>query len=62
MYKYLEIKSYKDNEVVCRVEVTGMTERSIDRVEMGMEINLNHDDYFININDSEKQLEKIDTK
>jgi len=46
-YRYLEIRKYEGNEVVKRMDVTGMSERKIDRIDSGMNINLNHKEYYI---------------
>jgi hypothetical protein len=46
-YKYLEIVRHFDSKVIKRVDVTGHSERSIDKVEGGMNRNLNHFDYFV---------------
>lgn len=55
-FRYLEIVHTEDSKVVKRLNVTGQGERSVDRIEMGMNINLNHKEYHININDSEVEL------
>lgn len=46
MKKYIEIVSYETGEAVKRVEVTGKTENSIDKVERGININLNHEQFY----------------
>lgn len=45
-YRYLEIRKYEGNEVVKRMDVTSMSERKIDRIDSGMNINLNHKEYY----------------
>lgn len=32
-----------------RIDVTGKSERAIDRVEIGVAINLNHDQYYLKV-------------
>lgn len=59
MKKYLEIISYKEKSVVKRLDVTNESERNIERIETGININLNHDEYYTWINESETVLEII---
>lgn len=59
MYKYLEIKSRGTHEVILRIDVTNKSERSIEKAEEGMNINLNHEGFFTNIEESETKLEEI---
>jgi flavin-binding protein dodecin len=47
MAKYLAIISYETKEVVKKIDITGRSENSIDRIERGMLINMNKDDYYI---------------
>lgn len=56
MYKYLEIIKDKNNEVVKRLDVTSKGERMIDKIENGMNINLNHDEYSTKLTESEVEL------
>lgn len=58
-YKYLEIRSYGDGGVVKRIDVTGKSERQIERIESGMNRNLNHDKYYTTEFESKVELEKI---
>lgn len=46
MKKYIEIVAYGSDEVVKRLEVTGKSNREIERIDRGMNINLNHEDYY----------------
>ena len=55
-FKYIEIIKLDNKEVVKRMDVSDSSERSIDRTEMGMNINLNHKEYMTNINESETEL------
>lgn len=59
MYKYLEIVEDSTKEVVSRIDVTGKSERAIERIAGGMSINLNHDKYSIVETESEKELPKV---
>lgn len=59
MYKYIEIIELDTDKVVKRIDVTGRGERSIERVEDGININLNHDEFITQLNESEKELEKV---
>lgn len=45
-FKYLEIIRYKGGEVVKRIDVTGKSQHNIDRIDSGMNMNLNHTDYY----------------
>lgn len=45
---YIEVRK-RDDTVVHRIDVTGKPERAIDRVKIGMAINLNHDQYYIKV-------------
>ena len=56
MKKYLEIRSIRDNSCVKRIDVTGKTERGVERVERGILINLNHDEYTVEERDSRTEL------
>ena len=59
MKKYLEIIEFGTNEVVKRTDVSSLTERGVQRMENGMNINLNHDKYFTKLTESENILIKI---
>jgi len=59
MYKYIEVKKYDTDEVVKRLDVSDISERSCDRMDNGLNINLNHDVFFTTINDSEIKLDLI---
>ena len=59
LFKYIEVKTYDDGGVVNRLDVSGKTDRSVDTIEAGMNINLNHDQYYTFSYDSEVELETI---
>jgi len=59
IFKYLEIKSYEDGKVVKRLDVTGKSDRIIDQVERGMNINLNQKAFYTFSYDSEYKLPTI---
>lgn len=59
MYKYLEIVEYADDKVVLRIDVTGRSETNIDRIDNGMNRNLNHQEYFTREVKSEDPMEEI---
>lgn len=46
MKKYLEIVAYENEEVIRQMDVTEKTDREIDKIESGLNINLNHSEYF----------------
>ena len=58
-YQYLEIVRHFDSKVIKRVDVTGHSERSIDKVEGGMNRNLNHFDYCVEFVESDEKLEDV---
>lgn len=58
-FKYIEIKKYDDEKVVKRLDVTDKSDRDIDRIEKGMNINLNHDKYYTFSYESETEKPKI---
>lgn len=45
-YKYIEIIKYSSGEVVKRIDVSGMSQRNIDRIDSGMNRNMNHAEYY----------------
>lgn len=59
MYKYLEIVKDKGNEVVKRLNVSDKSERSIEKIEKGMNINLNHNEYTVQYKESDTELPVI---
>ena len=58
-YTYLEIVRDKDNKVVKRLDVTGKSQRYIDRAESGMGANLNWNEYITRQTESSTGLELI---
>ena len=56
MKTYIEIRRYKDNKCVKRLDVTGKTERMINTIENGMNRNLSHEEYFTKEINSKKHL------
>ena len=57
MYQYIEIVHSASNKVVKRIDVTGSSERAIERVERGVLINLNMNAYHTSEAKSESPLE-----
>lgn len=60
MKNYIEIIRKSDKVVVKRIDVTGSGERSIDRTEMGVNINLNHNEYYTDTNEYDKEMPDSD--
>ena len=68
MYKYIEVVAFKDKVVVVnfqptfqedialRMDVTNKSERSIEMIESGVNINLNHEKYYTRVTESETIL------
>jgi|AntRauTorcE11897_2_1112592.scaffolds.fasta_scaffold00051_48 hypothetical protein len=59
LFKYIEIKDYDNDSVVKRLDVSDKSDRRIDTIESGIDINLNHDQYYTFSHDSEVELELI---
>lgn len=59
-FKYVEIVKDDSQEVVCRMDVTNKSERSIEMIENGASRNLNHNEYTIVFNESDIELPKIE--
>lgn len=59
IFKYLEVKSYNNGEVVKRLDVSNESDRSIDRIERGLNINLNHEAFYTFSYESEYKLDVI---
>lgn len=59
LYTYIEIIRINDAKAVKRLDVTGKTERSVNTINSGMNRNLNHNEYYTLIFDSERQLETL---
>lgn len=58
MHTYIEVIEFKTKQVVKRVDVTGQTERQIDKVDDGLNINLNHEEYYTRVQEYEtKQVD-----
>lgn len=55
-YRYLEIVAYEGDKVARRIDVTGRSDSIIERIECGMNINLNHEDYYVREQSSETPL------
>lgn len=59
MYTYLEFVRIENGEVVKRLNMTGKSERQIERTEMGMLMRCDRERFFVNTNESEVELELI---
>ena len=46
METFVEIVRFSNGEVVDKIDVSGRNERYIERCEAGININLNHEEYF----------------
>lgn len=56
-YRYLEIVEKSDDSVIKRIDVTDYSDGRIERIQRGMEINLNHELYFTNDNMTTNKLQ-----
>ena len=56
---YIEIIANKDDKAVKRMNVTGKSSRSIERIESGMNRNLNHKEYYTFSFKSMEELEEL---
>lgn len=59
LFKYLEIKNWEDAGVVRRIDVSEKTDRQIGKLKNGMDINLNHKQFYTVSYDSEVELDTI---
>lgn len=57
MKTYLVVKSFETDEIVEKIDVTGQSERSIDRTDRGLNINLNHEEYYTAVINEEQDEE-----
>jgi len=62
MKKYIEITAFEGNKVSRRIDVSDKGERGIDRIERGININLNHNEFYTNIVESEVELPTGDVR
>ncbi len=53
---YIEVKTFEDDTVVMRLDVSNESERGITRIENGLNINLNHSEYYTEKNSSNTKL------
>lgn len=60
MKKYIEITRDKTGVVVNRIDVTGKSERSIERCEDGIHINMNHSEFHTRVEEYETEMPKSD--
>ena len=57
MFKYLEIvEDSTSSKVVKRMDVTSKTDRQIQKLENGLELNLNHAKYTVEYHESKVEL------
>ncbi len=59
MYYYIEIVCYETGEVIKRYDVTDKSERQRDKFDSGLNINMNHDEYYTRETESETKLKLI---
>ena len=55
MNKYIEIKEFGTNKVVKRFDVTGKADRMIDKFDDGINIQLNHDKFYTQTNETKRK-------
>ncbi|OQA64758.1 MAG: hypothetical protein BWY38_02952 [Ignavibacteria bacterium ADurb.Bin266] len=60
MKNYIEIVRDKTGVVVNRLDVTGKSERSIERCEGGIHINMNHDEFHTRVREYDHEMPKSD--
>jgi len=56
---YIEVKAFKGGEVIHRIEVTGKSERTIDRIDTGLNLNLNHELYYTTVNEYDYKQDEL---
>lgn len=59
IYKYIEIKDFESQGVVKRLDVSNKSERDIEKIDSGMNRNLNHDKYYTTDFTSDFELDTI---
>lgn len=52
MKKYIEIVSFCDESISKRIDVTEKSDRMIDKIDIGLNINLNHEIFYTRIVES----------
>ena len=57
---YIEIIKMEGNIVVKRMDVTDRSERSREKVEAGVNINLNHNEFFTDVNTYPQEMPASD--
>jgi len=58
MEKYIEIREFGTDEVVKSFDVTGKTKRIIDKLDYGLNINLNQEDFYTIIKETKGKNDK----
>lgn len=58
-HKYLEIRRLDNDVAIKRIDLTGKSDRDIERIERGANINLDHRHYYTEVVESEKELPKL---
>jgi hypothetical protein len=58
MYRYLEVRRDTDGLVVLRINITGQTDRQIEKVTSGVERNMNSFEYDTHQRESETELKE----
>jgi hypothetical protein len=58
--KYIEIIKMSGNVVIKRMDVTVRADRQIERIESGVNINLNHNEFFTDVNEYDKEMPDSD--
>ena len=59
-FKYIEIVRDKGNVVIHRIDVTGQGDRSINRTESGVNINLNHNEFTTRVEEYDQKMPDSD--
>jgi len=59
-FNYIEIVRDNGNVVVKRMDVTGVSENRINRIEMGVNINLNHKEFTTRVKDYDTEQPESD--
>jgi hypothetical protein len=58
-FTYIEVLKWEDNTVIKRTDVSGLSQKRIDKIEDGIIINLNRDEYYTKQTESDVKLGKI---
>ncbi len=57
--KYIDIIEHSTGNVVEQIDVSGRSDRQVERVDNGININMNHEMYYTLISDTKKEVKRF---